>query len=217
MSSGRRSLWRRLADPARSCTISPPAGRRAARGGPDRAPGRHPPGRPDARRRTRVCVAAAAAVAGRNAQRAGQPRPGRRLRRSAAGCRAAGRVPRRLRHRPLLRPHAGELARKGRYVAAAACERLLRGPLRKTLRLVVSGHTHQYLDTTVDGVRHLSGPRACTPSATHEASRPRQASRHGSGFAGPSADGQPASMPAGARWRGTVRRDCSSSALAPGG
>ena len=34
-------------------------------------------------------------------------------------------------------------------------ERLLRGPLRSTLRAVVSGHTHQALDVTEDGVRHL--------------------------------------------------------------
>lgn len=61
-------------------------------------------------------------------------------------------------HRPMLRPQAGERNRKGRYVSAAATERLLGGLLRSSLRLVVSGHTHQYLDTTVDGVRHLWMP-----------------------------------------------------------
>ncbi|HSW04094.1 metallophosphoesterase family protein [Aquabacterium sp.] len=61
-------------------------------------------------------------------------------------------------HRPMLRPQAGELARKGRYVSRAAAERLLQGLLQPTLRLVVSGHTHQYLDTAVDGVRHLWMP-----------------------------------------------------------
>jgi predicted phosphodiesterase len=61
-------------------------------------------------------------------------------------------------HRPLLRPESGERTRKGRYVASAACERLLHGALHRTLRLVVSGHTHQYLDRTVDGVRHLWMP-----------------------------------------------------------
>lgn len=61
-------------------------------------------------------------------------------------------------HRPVLRPHSGELARKGRYVASGATERLLNGPLKSTLRLVVSGHTHQYLDITVDGVRHVWMP-----------------------------------------------------------
>lgn len=61
-------------------------------------------------------------------------------------------------HRPMLRPRSGELARKGRYVSRSATERLLKGPLQSTLRLVVSGHTHQYLDSTVDGVRHLWMP-----------------------------------------------------------
>lgn len=61
-------------------------------------------------------------------------------------------------HRPLLRQGAGELTRKGRYVGIAETERLLDGPLKPTLRLVVSGHTHQYHDVTVDGVRHLWMP-----------------------------------------------------------
>jgi predicted phosphodiesterase len=61
-------------------------------------------------------------------------------------------------HRPLLRLRSGELTLKGRYVSRAATERLLTGPLAPTLRLVISGHTHQYLDTTVDGVRHLWMP-----------------------------------------------------------
>lgn len=61
-------------------------------------------------------------------------------------------------HRPVLRPRAGEHTRKGRYVARDATERLLAGPLQATLRLVVSGHTHQFLDSTVDGVRHLWVP-----------------------------------------------------------
>ncbi len=58
-------------------------------------------------------------------------------------------------HRPVLRPSANEHHRTGRYVAHAASERLLSGPLRHTLRAVVSGHTHQYLDRTVAGARHL--------------------------------------------------------------
>lgn len=61
-------------------------------------------------------------------------------------------------HRPMLRLQSGESARRGRYVSRAATERLLTGPLAATLRLVISGHTHQYLDTTVDGVRHLWMP-----------------------------------------------------------
>lgn len=32
------------------------------------------------------------------------------------------------------------------------------GPLRRALRVVVAGHTHQYLDTTQDGVRHMWMP-----------------------------------------------------------
>jgi 3',5'-cyclic AMP phosphodiesterase CpdA len=60
-------------------------------------------------------------------------------------------------HRPLLRP-PGELARKGRYVPSEAAGRLLNGPLRSTLRLVVSGHMHQYLDITSKNVRHLWMP-----------------------------------------------------------
>ncbi|GAB4556760.1 MAG: metallophosphoesterase [Rhizobacter sp.] len=58
-------------------------------------------------------------------------------------------------HRPLLRPSGNEHHRAGRYVIHAACERLLNGPLRHSLRAVVSGHTHQYLDRSVNGVRHL--------------------------------------------------------------
>jgi hypothetical protein len=58
-------------------------------------------------------------------------------------------------HRPLLRMLPGETARKGRYVGRAATERLLDGPLGPSLRLVVSGHTHQYLDVSRAGVRHL--------------------------------------------------------------
>jgi predicted phosphodiesterase len=61
-------------------------------------------------------------------------------------------------HRPVLRPTTGDLTRRGRYVAAEAAARLLTGPLQPTLRLVVSGHTHQFLDTVVDGVRHIWMP-----------------------------------------------------------
>jgi predicted phosphodiesterase len=61
-------------------------------------------------------------------------------------------------HRPMLRPLSSEYARKGRYVSRAAADRLLKGPLQATLRVVVSGHAHQYVDTTADGVRHLWMP-----------------------------------------------------------
>ncbi len=60
-------------------------------------------------------------------------------------------------HRPMLRPQPSEFARQGRYVNAEATPRLL-GLFERTLRLVVSGHTHQYLDCTVDGVRHVWMP-----------------------------------------------------------
>jgi 3',5'-cyclic AMP phosphodiesterase CpdA len=58
-------------------------------------------------------------------------------------------------HRPMLRSQSSEIARQGRYVSRTATERLLKGPMQPTLRLVVSGHAHQYLDTMVEGVRHL--------------------------------------------------------------
>lgn len=61
-------------------------------------------------------------------------------------------------HRPLLRLQAGEHGREGRYVRRPHAARLLAGPLKATLRLVVSGHTHQYLDTLSDGVRHVWMP-----------------------------------------------------------
>jgi len=61
-------------------------------------------------------------------------------------------------HRPLLRPTSGEINRRGRYVSSGASQRLLSGPLRPSLRLVVSGHTHQFMDIAVDGVRHLWMP-----------------------------------------------------------
>lgn len=61
-------------------------------------------------------------------------------------------------HRPLRRSGTGEDTRKGRYVGSAQTERLLNGPLKPTLRVVVSGHTHQYRDVTIDAVRHLWMP-----------------------------------------------------------
>jgi 3',5'-cyclic AMP phosphodiesterase CpdA len=58
-------------------------------------------------------------------------------------------------HRPLARQHAGEQQRRNSYVPIEARDRLLRGALRHQLRLVASGHLHQYLDHTVAGLRHL--------------------------------------------------------------
>jgi len=61
-------------------------------------------------------------------------------------------------HRPLARVRPSDPKDRGRYVARAARERLLDGPLRPTLRLVISGHTHQYLDVVASGVRHVWMP-----------------------------------------------------------
>lgn len=58
-------------------------------------------------------------------------------------------------HRPLARLHASEQQRRGRYVPEAARDRLLHGSLRRHLKVVASGHLHQYLDRMVAGVRHL--------------------------------------------------------------
>jgi 3',5'-cyclic AMP phosphodiesterase CpdA len=61
-------------------------------------------------------------------------------------------------HRPLARVRPGDPKDRGRYVVEAARERLLSGPLKPTLRLVISGHTHQYLDVVASGVRHVWMP-----------------------------------------------------------
>ena len=61
-------------------------------------------------------------------------------------------------HRPLVRPNEAERRRRGRYVVEAACRRLLEGRLRDSLRLVLSGHTHQHLDRQVANVRHIWMP-----------------------------------------------------------
>ena len=53
---------------------------------------------------------------------------------------------------------SGERVRKGRYVPIEAAERLLNGPPKSRLRLVVSGHIHRHLDITVNGVRHMWMP-----------------------------------------------------------
>lgn len=61
-------------------------------------------------------------------------------------------------HRPLLRAEADNSIRGGRYIAPGSARRLLDGPLRRSLRLVASGHTHQALDYPRDGVRHVWVP-----------------------------------------------------------
>ena len=61
-------------------------------------------------------------------------------------------------HRPLARVRPEDPKRRGRYANEAARERLLNGSLKRSLRLVVSGHTHQYLDAELSGVRHVWMP-----------------------------------------------------------
>ena len=60
-------------------------------------------------------------------------------------------------HRPMARV-AHDAKKHGRYLDEAACDRVLNGPLARTLRLVVSGHTHQHLDRSVGSVRHVWMP-----------------------------------------------------------
>jgi 3',5'-cyclic AMP phosphodiesterase CpdA len=61
-------------------------------------------------------------------------------------------------HRPLVRAPGDASMPTGRYVDAAASRRLSQGPLRRALRLVVSGHTHQALEFVADGIRHVWVP-----------------------------------------------------------
>jgi predicted phosphodiesterase len=61
-------------------------------------------------------------------------------------------------HRPLLCSSASGVARRGRHVNLGATQRLLGGALQDSLRLVVSGHMHQFRDLMIDGVRHLWMP-----------------------------------------------------------
>jgi len=63
-------------------------------------------------------------------------------------------------HRPLARVRPDDPKDRGRYVAPIARERLLNGPLSASLRLVLSGHTHQTLDVVSAGVRHVWMPSA---------------------------------------------------------
>lgn len=74
-------------------------------------------------------------------------------------------------HRPVLRSMPGESSRGGRYITEDACDRLMTGPLRRSLRVVVSGHTHQYLDIMQDGVRHVWIPSSGFVLPDHMQSR----------------------------------------------
>ncbi|HRD97447.1 MAG TPA: metallophosphoesterase [Rubrivivax sp.] len=74
-------------------------------------------------------------------------------------------------HRPIRPLEAGPAHECGCYVPAAACERLLSGPLRSSLRLIVSGHAHQYLDRMQDGVRHVWMPSSGFVKPDHTQAR----------------------------------------------
>jgi 3',5'-cyclic AMP phosphodiesterase CpdA len=62
-------------------------------------------------------------------------------------------------HKPLFLDDPGAAsAPLIRYVPVEPRQRLLKLLARVELRLVVSGHTHQYLDRVIDGVRHIWVP-----------------------------------------------------------
>jgi alkaline phosphatase D len=61
-------------------------------------------------------------------------------------------------NRPILGTGSQEATRKRQHLNRTAAERLLKGPLQPTLRLVVSGRAHPQVDATVEGVRHLGVP-----------------------------------------------------------
>jgi 3',5'-cyclic AMP phosphodiesterase CpdA len=58
-------------------------------------------------------------------------------------------------HKPLFQTSAADAAPHHRYVPLAPRRQLLDLLAVVRLRLVVSGHTHQYRDRAIDGVRHL--------------------------------------------------------------
>jgi hypothetical protein len=61
-------------------------------------------------------------------------------------------------HRPLLCPGSDVDLRSGRYVAPAAAQRLLAGPLGASLEMVLSGHVHQALEWSAGAQRHVWVP-----------------------------------------------------------
>ena len=63
-------------------------------------------------------------------------------------------------HRPVRRPQHDTGMPIGRYVPDQASRWLLEGPLRRSLHVVLSGHTHQALDFVAAGVRHIWVPSA---------------------------------------------------------
>jgi 3',5'-cyclic AMP phosphodiesterase CpdA len=63
-------------------------------------------------------------------------------------------------HKPLFADDPQEAAPHIRYVPKAPRLQLLQRFAKVDLRLVLSGHTHQYLDRVIDGVRHIWVPSA---------------------------------------------------------
>jgi 3',5'-cyclic AMP phosphodiesterase CpdA len=61
-------------------------------------------------------------------------------------------------HKPLFQNTCEDVAPHVRYVPFAPRHRLLRLVAGLDLRIVLSGHVHQYLDRVIDGVRHVWVP-----------------------------------------------------------
>jgi hypothetical protein len=61
-------------------------------------------------------------------------------------------------HKPLFQNTCGDVAPHIRYVPLGPRRRLLNLVASLDLRIVLSGHVHQYLDCTIDGVRHIWVP-----------------------------------------------------------
>jgi 3',5'-cyclic AMP phosphodiesterase CpdA len=61
-------------------------------------------------------------------------------------------------HKPLFQKSREDSAPHIRYVPIAPRQRLLQLLARMNLKLVLNGHTHQYLDRTIEGVRHIWVP-----------------------------------------------------------
>jgi len=68
---------------------------------------------------------------------------------------ALGRPVMLLSHKPLFHGDAADPRPHGRYVPLAPRRRLLELLAKADWRVVVSGHTHQYLDQTIGGTRHI--------------------------------------------------------------
>ncbi|MCW0232192.1 MAG: metallophosphoesterase [Ferrovibrio sp.] len=73
-------------------------------------------------------------------------------------------------HKPLFQTAAEDAAPHIRYVPLHPRRKLLALLRRFDLRLVLSGHTHQYLDRMIDGIRHVWVPSTafCLPDGMQE-------------------------------------------------